>query len=274
MNRTADFKIIDALWDEYFSQPEEALRRKIREKIIILSMPFVHNIAKKLARRSTDPIEDIVQVGTVGLLKAVTNFIKSPDTSFKTFVSLYITGEIRHYLRDKMTIIKAPRSTYELFIRINKLTDEINTTGFIDTTEIELANKLNVPVKKVREVFEIERRKRILSLDMLLDYINKGGITVKETVPEDDYEFGASKFDTKILLNQALSKLDDELEQIIKLTFFAEETQVSIAKKMGLSQGQVSRRIKKALNLLFDIIEKEPELQTETEESGNPEDEE
>ena len=89
-----------ALVDEFIACSNDKKKAILKQKIAALCLPAVKKIARSLARRNTDPIEDLIQVGCVGLLKAIEHYCKSHKTSFKTYANYYITGEIRHYLRD------------------------------------------------------------------------------------------------------------------------------------------------------------------------------
>ena len=86
----------------------------MKQKIAAECIPAVKKIARSLARRNTDPIEDIIQVGSMGLIKAIESFDQNIGKNFRTYATHMITGEIRHYLRDKVAMIKAPREIQEL----------------------------------------------------------------------------------------------------------------------------------------------------------------
>lgn len=238
-------------------------KSSIENEIITEAVPLVRKIASHLARRSTDPIEDILQVGLLGLIKAVKMFDYNVSTNFKTYATYFITGEIRHYLRDKASIIKAPREIYELTYRVNKIMNDFkDSDGFIPS-EAEIASELKTPVGKIREVMDVERRRHVLSLDQILSYTDSDGHSLSEIIPNNKYSSLAEYQENKILLSEALDKLDDNLKEVINLNFFQDISQTKIAKMLGISQMQVSRRIKKALKQLFTIINEEREIKND-----------
>lgn len=228
--------------------------KNFQNEIITEAVPLVRKIASNLARRSTDPIEDILQVGILGLIKAVKMFDFSVSTNFKTYATYFITGEIRHYLRDKASIIKAPREIYELAYRVNKLMNEFKDSDGNLPSEKEIADELKTPVGKIREVIDIERRRHVMSLDQILSYTDSDGQALSEKIPNDSYNTLSEYQENKIMLKEALNKLEPSLKEVIDLNFFQDISQTKIAEKLGISQMQVSRRIKKALKELFEII--------------------
>lgn len=233
---------------------------KLRNEVVIEAIPLVKKIALHLARRSTDPIEDILQVGILGLIKAVKMFNTSVSTNFKTYATYFITGEIRHYLRDKASMIKAPREIYELAYRVNKIMKEMQDSDGEIPTEKELAEELKTPVGKIREVMDVERRRYVMSLDQILSYTDSDGQTLSEKIPNTNYSSLTEYQENKIMIKEALEKLDDDLKEIIKMNFLQDISQTKIAEMLGISQMQVSRKIKKALNQLFTIINEEQEI--------------
>ena len=237
-----------------------AQKKELENEVIIESVPLVRKIASHLARRSTDPTEDILQVGILGLIKAVKMFDYKVSTNFKTYATYFITGEIRHYLRDKASMIKAPREIYELAYRVNKIMNEFKDSDGSLPSESEIASELQTPVKKIREVMDVERRRHVMSLDQILSYTDSDGQALSEKIPNSKYSSLTEYQENKIMITEAMEKLDDNLREVINMNFFQDISQTKIAEKLGISQMQVSRRIKKALKKLFDIINEEQEV--------------
>src|SRR3990167_3988261 len=94
--------------------------KNVRDRIVAHTITLVKRIAYGLARRSTDPVDDLIQVGSIGLVKAIDQFDPSAGAKFHTYATHLITGEIRHYLRDKTSMIRAPRELQELSFRISR----------------------------------------------------------------------------------------------------------------------------------------------------------
>lgn len=244
--------ILDELLHRYqASEAEEQAREKVRDQIVARVMPYVKKIAYGLARRSSDPVEDLIQVGNIGLLKAIEKFNPIVGSSFKTYATYFITGEIRHYLRDKTAMIKAPRQMYELYYRINqiihKLTEQLGRTP----TDVEIAEELQCPVSKVLQAQDIERRRLPVSLDQFI--VNDGGgnesVYLERLVDHTQTEFTELR-ENKMIVEKAMVCLKEELRDVVTMTYYDDLSQTEIAERLGISQMQVSRRLRKALELL------------------------
>ncbi len=252
-------KLVDydqvAVWlDEYQKINSEKSKKHLQNLIAITCMPLVKKVARTLARRSTDPVEDIIQVGSVGLIKAIRLYNSKISKNFKSYATYLITGEIRHYLRDKAAMIKAPRAIQELAYRVHKLTLEMIEEQGEKPTDKEIANKMELPVDKVQEAIDADRRKTIVSLDQLTfqdddDYCNWG-----DKIADINYENAQSLREDRMMLTESLGNIEPMLQKIVEMTYFKDLSQVEIANQLGISQMQVSRKLKKALVLLHDII--------------------
>ncbi|GBF23571.1 RNA polymerase sigma-B factor, partial [Candidatus Gastranaerophilus sp. (ex Termes propinquus)] len=229
-------------------------KKKLKELVALAHSSLVKKIARSLARRSNDPVEDIVQVGSIGLLKAIDLFDPSQGTSFKTYATYLITGEIRHYLRDKVSAIRAPREIKELSYRVHKLTLELaEKLGEAPTNE-EIARELQMPSEKIAEVRNLERRTTAISFDTSAFGESEDNFKFEDKIADTNYTELIARFENRLVLDEAIEKLDEESRTVINLSFFEELNQREISEKLGISQMQVSRKIKKALNKLFEII--------------------
>lgn len=229
-------------------------KERLRNFIVAACLPFVKKISYGLARRSTDPIEDLIQVGSVGLLKAIDNYDNSQGTTFKTYSTYLITGEIRHYLRDKTAMIRAPRELQELSYRVNNIVQKLTLELGQSPSNLEVAKELEIPLKRVNEVGEVDRRKTIISLDHMASDNSENDQPLVDRIVDNNYQDKINRQEIKILLSEAIDVLDEELKHIIVKSFFEDMSQQQIADELGVSQMQISRKIKKALNQLFEII--------------------
>ena len=250
-----NFTEVSSWLEEYQSLTSEKSKKQLQNLIAITCLPLVKRIARNLARRATDPIEDIIQVGSLGLIKAIQLYNPQVSKNFKTYATYLITGEIRHYLRDKASMIKAPRAIQELAYRVNKISLELAEELGEKPTETQLASKMDVPVAKVFEAIEVDRRKQTISLDQLTFQENEDFSNWDEKIPDINYQNYQSSQEDRIMLLESLKNLEPSLQEIIKLTYFDDLSQVEIAKKLNISQMQVSRKLKKATNLLHEMIE-------------------
>ncbi len=238
----------------YKSASNEKQKNYLQNIIALAAMPLVKKIARGLARRNTDPVEDIIQVGSVGLVKAIQLYNPKVSENFKTYATYLITGEIRHYLRDKVSMIKAPREIYELAYRVNKLMQKLKDEEGNEPSEAVLAEELGTSVGKIKEVIDVERRKQTISLDQYVNMGNDESLSLFDKIADDNHYNLETFQEDKILINSAINKLDKKLQEVVILNYFEDMSQTQIALKLGISQMQVSRRLKKALNKLLEIL--------------------
>ena len=239
---------------QYKTTDDEKKKKHLQNIIAFAAMPLVKKIAKGLARRNTDPIEDIIQAGSVGLVKAIQLYNPDVSENFRTYATYLITGEIRHYLRDKASMIKAPREIYELSFRVNKLMQKLKDESGNIAPEKIIAEELGTSVDKIQEVIDVERRKQTISLDQFSSSGNDEALSLFDKIA-DDNQYNLQSFqEDKIIIADAIKKLDVKLQEVIIMNYFEDMNQTQIATKLGISQMQVSRRIKKALKQLFNIL--------------------
>ena len=251
---TLETEDIEIWLKEFKSTNDLKVKKQLKNLITLYYLPLVKKIAYGLARRNTDPIEDIIQVGSLGLIKAIDQFNNNYGASFKTYATYLITGEIRHYLRDKSAMIRAPRELHELCIRMNNLIEKLKIKLERTPSELEIAKELEMPVNRISEIFEADRRKQLISLDQLVFTNSEAEQSLVDRLVDDKYQLYQSLQEERMMLYDAVSILPDNLKEVIRLSFFEDLNQSEIAQKIGISQMQVSRRIKKATFELFRII--------------------
>lgn len=245
------------MWlQEYKETKDESTKKKLKRLIVLAYIPLVKKVARGFARRSTDPVEDITQVGSLGLVKAIDLFNPGISTNFKTYATYLITGEIRHYLRDKTTIIRAPREIKELSYRVHKLTLELTEKYGSQPTDEQIAKALQMPQEKIEEVTELERRTTTVSIDQITGSEDSGQASLMEKIADEKDQNFLNTFEDKMILEDAIKELPEEDQKIITMNFFEGLNQREISEKLGISQMQVSRKLKKALNKLFELITK------------------
>ena len=199
-------QVIDWL-EEYRKINSNKSKEQLQNLIAITCMPLVKKVARTLARRSTDPVEDIIQVGSLGLIKAIRLYNPEISRNFKSYATYLITGEIRHYLRDKASMIKAPRAIQELAYRVHKMTLEMIEEMGEKPTDSQIASKMELPVDKVKEAIDADRRKTIISLDQLTfqdddDFSNWG-----DKIADVNYENMQSLREVMIMLTDSLDNI-------------------------------------------------------------------
>ena len=252
MEHNINFENITLLLDEYKKENNPKVSNHLRDLVFSSCFPLVKKIANSLARRSTDPIDDITQVGSLGLIKAIEFYNPDLSKNFKAYATYLITGEIKHYLRDKISMIKVPREYYELAYRISQIIQQFKNRNNQLPSDLEIAKELQVPIKKVKTAIEVERRKQAISLEEI--YLESKSNAWQDKVLDENYERLQDLKEKNIMLTSAINRLPEDLKNIILLNFFEDLSQKDISQILNISQMQVSRKIKKALNELFKIM--------------------
>lgn len=244
---------------EYQTTDDETKKKRLSQLIFIAYSPLIKKIVHSFARRSNDPFDDLFQVGSMGLVKAIGMFNINSRNNFKTYVNYFITGEIKHYLRDKSAMIKAPREMRELSFRLNKIINELTQELGEPPSDEVIAKRLQLDNDKIQEVMNLDRRTTPISIDKILedtDTENSAPKDVTDMKAIEEYRDILSGFENRIILKEAIDDLDKDLREVIELHFFDDYTQAQIAQKLGTNPMNISRKIKKALNELLDIITK------------------
>ncbi len=259
INQDENFAQINDWLITYKSSSDKKVKKQLQNLIVVAAMPFVKKIACGLARRATDPVDDLIQVGAVGLIKAIDFYNPELGTKFKTYATYLITGEIRHYLRDKASMIKAPREIQELAFRINCVIKKLTEEGQEPTSE-QIAEEMSLSVDRVNDIIEVDRRKSTISLDQTFTFEDDDTISLADKIPSGDYQEFLNSYEEKIMLSEAISKLKPKLREVIEFNYYKDLNQREIAEKLNISQMQVSRRLKKALEEMYKIITKESKV--------------
>lgn len=244
---------------EYQITKDETKKKRLSQLIFLACSPLIKKTVHSFARRSNDPFDDLFQVGSIGLVKAIELFNLNGNTSFKTYANYLITGEIKHYLRDKSTMIKAPREMRELSFRLNKIINELtDELGEAPSDEI-IAKRLQVNNEKMQEVMNLERRTTPISIDKILDDTDSENSAPKDVTDAkaiEEYKELLADFENRIILKESIDDLDEDLKEVIRLHFFEGYSQAQIAQKLGTNPMNISRKVKRALNELLQIITK------------------
>lgn len=235
---------IDPLVIEYCTTKNPKLQDQILEKY----RPLVEYIARKLAFNRSDT-DDLVQIGSLAILKALSRFNPSMDTDFSTFATPTIIGEIKHYFRDKSQLVKVPRKYQELY---SKIKSELRAAQQEerDPTVQELARRFNVSEEAVLEAMEIGQNSRILSLDAPTEQSSSSSNREVPIIEQLSTTIKEESVLSKEFIRQAILKLHPRERRIIYLRFYGNLSQADIAVRLRLSQMHISRLISKALKNL------------------------
>lgn len=219
-----------------------------REEFIQGNLRLVLSIIQRFNRRG-EPVDDLFQVGCIGLIKAIDNFDLSHNVRFSTYAVPMIIGEIRRYLRDNNSI-RVSRSLRDIAYRALQVRDQLIYKNSREPTIIEISEALDLPKEEV--VFALEAIQEPISLFEPIFHDSGDAIFVMDQVRDekekDDYWL------RDISLKEALKKLNNREREILNLRFFEGKTQMEVADEIGISQAQVSRLEKNALKQMRRFI--------------------
>lgn len=217
-----------------------------REDLINGNLKLVLSILKKFSNK-TDNLDDLFQVGCLGLVKAIDNFDISYDVKLSTYACPMIEGEIKRYLRDNNSI-RISRSIKDLAYKILKLKEELSVGGK-EPNNSEIAKILNVTEYDIREALDSLRD----PVSMYEPIYNDGGDTIYlyDQIANKEEEYG---LDSRLALEKAMNNLKEREINILKERFIIGKTQMEIAEELGISQAQISRIEKNAINNIKKYI--------------------
>jgi RNA polymerase sigma-B factor len=228
------------------SLPETA-RVAARDGLVSLHLPLVEHCARRFRNRG-EPFEDLVQVGTIGLIKAVDRFEPDRAVEFSTYATPTIIGEIKRHFRDKGWAIRVPRRLQELRMQIGATAAELTQTLGRSPTPRELADSLGCSVEEIVEGIESGNAYATLSLDATDEGGEEGGVSMLEMMGLDDE--GLEQIEIRESIRPLLEALPVREKRILLLRFFSNKTQSEIAAEIGVSQMHVSRLLSRTLDRL------------------------
>jgi RNA polymerase sigma-B factor len=226
-------------------------RSTARDQLVHLHLPLVEHCARRFRNRG-EPFEDLVQVGTIGLLKSIDRFDTDRGVEFSTYATPTIIGEIKRYFRDKGWAIRVPRRLQELRMQIGAATAELTQSLGRSPTPRELAESVGCSVEEIIEGIESSNAYSTLSLDAS-DDTEDGGNTMLDAIGIEDENL--EHVEIRESLKPLLDALEPREKKILLLRFFRNKTQTEIAQEIGVSQMHVSRLLTRTLAELRASLE-------------------
>ncbi|MFI2290432.1 RNA polymerase sigma factor SigF [Streptomyces niveus] len=221
----------------------------VRNTLIELNLALVRYAATRFRNRS-DQMEDIVQVGTIGLIKAIDRFELSREVEFATFAVPYIVGEIKRFFRDTSWAVHVPRRLQELRIDLAKATDELSQRLDRAPTTAELAEYLDLDENEIIEGVVASNGYTAGSIDMPSDDTAESSSPLSDRLGAPDAQLEAAE--NVQALKPLIDELDDREKWILQMRFGAEMTQSEIGQELGVSQMHVSRLLSRITGRLRD----------------------
>lgn len=222
--------------------------KRARDKLVNGNLRLVLSVIQRFTNRGEN-LDDLFQIGVIGLIKAIDNFDITQDVKFSTYAVPMIQGEIRRFLRDSGCPIRVSRSLKDLAYKAMQVKEQLINKNLKEPTIEEIASEMGLPKHKV-----------VLALEAIVDPISlyepvysDGGDTIYVMDQIGDKNTDESWLG-EIVLKEAIKNLNEREKAILDLRFFKGKTQVEVAEEIGISQAQVSRLEKGALSKIKEQI--------------------
>lgn len=248
-----------AAWDkdrtrELFRQYKATGDPEVRDQLIVSHLNLVRFLASKFKNRG-EPLDDLIQVGTIGLIKAIDRFDPSRGLEFTTYATPTILGEIKRHFRDKGWSVRVPRRLQELSAKVNQANDELTNELSRSPSVEEIAKRVGASVDDVLEAMESSSAYSSVPLEGGGSSDDDDALSVIDHYATEDENLAAS--DDRIVLEDAIRDFSPREKDVIRMRFFEGMTQVEIAERLGISQVQVSRLLRRTLRRVQDKIDPE-----------------
>ena len=223
-------------------QTGSAEHGRVRAALIEANLPLVRYVAARFRSRN-EPMEDVVQVGTIGLINAIDRFDASRGVQFPTFAMPTIVGEIRRYFRDNVRTVHVPRRLHELWVQVSGATEDLTTLYGRSPTTAEIAERLKITEEEVLACIEAGRAYRATSLEAAQER-DDGMPGLLDRLGYEDPELDGVEH--RDLVRHLLVQLPEREQRILLLRYYRNLTQSQISAELGVSQMHVSRLLSRS----------------------------
>lgn len=230
---------------------------QLRNQIMELNVGLVRKEAHHWVYQCHESYEDLLQVGCLGLIRAIERFNLDKGSAFSSFAIPYIRGEIQHYLRDKGYSVRIPRRWQELGHQAAEIRRDFQTRFNRQPTDSEIAQVLEISLEEWQEIKLAHHNRDPLSLDVPVSNDEDEHTHLGELVPDPQYRSFQLAQEDRLRLQQALAQLEEKTRHILEFVFLRDLTQKEAAEQLGISVVTVSRRMKKGLEYLKQSMAKE-----------------
>jgi RNA polymerase sigma-B factor len=226
--------------------------RAARDVVVERFLPLARQLARRY-HRGVEPLDDLVQVASLGLLKAIDRFDPSRETAFSSFAVPTILGELKRHFRDRGWSVRVPRDLQEMSVRVDRVTEEMSRELGRAPTPAEIAEHIGASTEQVLEAREAAGAYRAISLDRPRDD-NEESDGMAESMGAEDPGFGLAE--DAATVERLMGVLSEREREVLRLRFAEDLTQSEIGVRVGVSQMHVSRLIRQALARLREAAEK------------------
>jgi RNA polymerase sigma-B factor len=225
----------------------------LRNQIVELNLGLVRKEAHFWVNQCQETYDDLLQVGSIGLINAIDKFEIEKGCAFSTFAIPYIRGEIQHYLRDKSSVLRMPRRWFAIVQQAGTITKDLQAKYQRQPTEAEVALALEIPIEQWQEIQLAYQNRQPVSLDCPVGSDEEAHSLV-DILPDRHYQSFQLSQEDRIRVQQSLVALEQHTRQILEFVFLHDLTQKQVAERMDISVITVSRHVKKGLNRLKVLL--------------------
>jgi RNA polymerase sigma-B factor len=222
-----------------------------REALVERFLPLARQLARRY-QRGPEPLDDLVQVASLGLLKAIDRFDPARDTAFSSFAVPTILGELKRHFRDRGWSVRVPRDLQELAVRVDRVTDNLSRELGRAPTPEEIGSEIGITVEQVLEAREAAGAYRAVSLDRPREEDDESERVDAHLGIEDP---GFSEAEDAATVERLMRVLSDREREVLRLRFSEDLTQSEIGRRVGVSQMHVSRLLRQAVARLREAAE-------------------
>ncbi len=226
----------------------------LRNRLVEMNFGLLRREAHHWVNQCTESYEDLIQVGCIGLIRAIERFDLTKGVAFSSFAIPYIRGEIQHYLRDKSPSVRIPRRWQALQRQAVWTIRDLQLELGRMPTDAEVAKVLEIPPAEWREIKVAFKNRAVISLDAPVADEENGTASLADLMPDPQYRSFQLAQEDQIRLQQALVKLENLTRQVLEFVFLHDLTQKETAERLGISSVTVSRRVKKGLESLKHMM--------------------
>jgi RNA polymerase sigma-B factor len=223
-----------------------------REQLVERFLPLARQLARRY-QRGGEQLDDLIQVASLGLLKAVDRFDPARQTAFSSFAVPTILGELKRHFRDKGWSVRVPRDLQEMAVRVDRITDEMSRELGRAPTPGEIAERTSASLEQVLEAREASAAYRAVSLDRPRSDDEEDGDSYADAFGVEDPGFGLAE--DAATVDRLMRVLSDREREVLRLRFEEDLTQSEIGQRVGVSQMHVSRLIRQSISRLRDAAE-------------------
>src|SRR5436305_2572008 len=245
MNESASIRAREdrELFSRYLKDGEPAARAEWVERFL----PLARQLARRY-QRAEEPLDDLIQVASIGLIKAIDRFDPDREVAFSSYAVPTILGELKRHFRDKTWSVRVPRDLQELALKVDRAVSSLSRELHRSPSVAEIGEKVEATEEQVLEALEAGAAYRATSIDAPRGSEDEGRDTLGDQMGRDEHGFGLAE--DRATLGRLLSTITSREREVLRLRFEEDLTQAEIGERIGVSQMQVSRIIRQSLGRL------------------------